>query len=102
MRDFIRDWTKTIKEMPMSSRKEVTQEMTVERALSIAISDGGKETVDAVFFLRQHIAKLEADARRYRWLRDGLEANDVDAYEIAQAGHRGGIDQAIDRAMGEK
>ncbi len=26
----------------------------------------------------------------------------LNAYEIAQAGHRGGIDQAIDRAMGEK
>ncbi len=94
MSDGLKGWQEALE-------KITPQKMTVERALNRL--NGLNPKVDqASEFLRQHIAKLEADARRYRWLRDGLETNDVDVYEIAEAGHRGGIDQPIDRAMGEK
>ena len=39
------------------------------------------------------------DAARYRWLRDMLEKNDAEAYEIIEFAYRGGLTSAIDAAM---
>ncbi len=73
-----------------------TQEMTVARALGLTLNGKFNEKVSASEWLRQHIAKLEADARRYRWLRE----YDIDSY-LAN-GKLEHLDQAIDRAMGEE
>ena len=42
---------------------------------------------------------LRRDAERYRWLRDMLERNDAEAYEIVEFAYRGGLTSAIDAAM---
>ena len=42
---------------------------------------------------------LRKDAERYRWLRDMLEKNDAEAYEIIEFAYRGGLTGAIDAAM---
>ena len=45
------------------------------------------------------LAALERDAARFRWLRDMLEKNDAEAYEIVEFAYRGGLTSAIDAAM---
>jgi hypothetical protein len=55
------------------------------------------------------IAELEAerdaalaDAERYRWIRDSLEGNLAEGYEIVERAFRGGLDAAIDKARSKE
>lgn len=53
---------------------------------------------EALATLRAELAGLRADAWRYRWLRDGLQANSSDAYEVTERAYMGNLDAAIDAA----
>ncbi len=101
MSDGLKGWQEALE-------KITPQKMTVERALDQLKYDQSDITKGkAIEFLRQHIAKLEADARRYRWLRDEcaggsfwLSERPMRWLNVDEPAPE--WDQAIDRAMGEK
>ena len=64
-----------------------------------SVADGRVEEFAALVAERD---EARADAERYRWLRDSLEGNLAEGYEIVERAFRGGLDAAIDAARSKE